>query len=57
MKLKIIHSISETVYLHLSGIDGGSTVWRHRIESVRAEECSREAETEGEWKREVQDGR
>lgn len=49
--------ILETVHLHLPRIDGGSAVWRDRDKSGRAEECCREAEAKGEWKRQVQDGR
>lgn len=51
MQLKISHLISETVHIHLPGTDGSSTVWRDRVKSSRAEECCRETEAEGEWKR------
>jgi hypothetical protein len=57
MNLKLGYVISETVYLHLPGIDGGSTVWRDRVKSGRAEECCRKTEAKGEWQRQMQDGR
>lgn len=57
MKLKLLHLISETVYLYLPGIDGGSAVWTDRVKSGRAEECCGEAEAKGERKGQVQDGR